>query len=203
MKTQKVKNSNTEPVKQVSAIKSFRFTLADVPNILGLFYLFAIGIGMLFTYQKYSEFGINIFDYADVFDFLIAPFADFTILLFTVSSLAIVYIVYLFDSWWSRNFSKSYSIVHFGVSKKSWFKFYRYSIFLISLIFYLYSASDYYGTISGEKVRKQPTIDIRFSDNETKNGVIIGKTNEIIFFLKGNNVTAIPITALVKEFEIK
>lgn len=77
------------------------------------------------------------------------------------------------------------------------------SMFLLSLIVYLYSASNYYGKISSKKVREQPTINIRFSDNETKNGVIIGKTNEIMFFLTNDNVTAVPITSLVKEFEIK
>ena len=35
-----------------------------------------IAIGMLFTFQRYDEFGINIFEYTDVLDFLIAPFGD-------------------------------------------------------------------------------------------------------------------------------
>lgn len=45
-------------------------------------------------------------------------------------------------------------------------------------------------------------MQLKFSDNETINGIMIGKTKEIIFFLNGK-VTALPITALVKEFEIK
>lgn len=47
--------------------------LGSFQVFLTLSYLFAIGIGMLFNYYKYNYFGINIFDYASVFDFLIAP----------------------------------------------------------------------------------------------------------------------------------
>jgi len=198
-----MKNTNGESSKNNLSLKSFRFTLGDIPNILGLFYLFAIGVGMLFTYQKYSQFGINIFDYADVFDFLIAPFADFTILAFTLGSLAIAYAIFIFDFWWSNSHSKSYSIVNFGINKKSWYQLYRYFLFLGMLVLYLYISSGYYGKMSGKKVKAQPKTSLRFSDNETKHGVIIGKTKEIVFFIEDDNVSAIPITALVKEFEIK
>lgn len=196
-------SKNTESTKEISLIKSYNLTLADIPNILGLFYLFAIGIGMLFTYQKYSQFGINIFDYADVFDFLIAPFADFTILIFTIASMVLVYTLYLFDSWWSRIHPTSYTIGTFGMNKIPGYSTFKPTMALLSLIVYLYFASTFYGEMSRRIVKEQETISIRFSDNETKTGVIIGKTNEIMFFLKGDNVTAIPITSLVKEFEIK
>lgn len=198
-----MKNKSEEPGKNGSLLNSFRFALADIPNILGLFYLFAIGIGMLFTYQKYSQFGINIFDYADVFDFLIAPFADFAILAFTLGSLALAYVIYLFDFWWSKSHSKSYSIVNFGMNKRSWYHLYRNILFFSMAIGYLYQSSEYYGNMSREKVKTHPKTNLRYSDNETKHGVIIGKTKEIVFFIEDDIVTAIPITALVKEFEIR
>lgn len=53
---------------------TYKTVITEIQTILTISYIFAVGIGMLFTFQKYSEFGINIFDYADVFDFLIAPF---------------------------------------------------------------------------------------------------------------------------------
>jgi len=198
-----MKNSIEEPTKDGSLLRSFRFALADVPNILGLFYLFAIGIGMLFTYQKYSQFGINIFDYADVFDFLIAPFADFTILAFTMGSLAVAYGIFLLDFWWHKKHPKSYAIINFGMNKRSWYHLYRYLLFLSMALGYLYISSESYGNMSREKVKIQPRTSLRFSDNEIINGVIIGKTKEIVFFIEDGKVSAIPITALVKEFEIK
>lgn len=198
-----MKNKIEAPAREVSPLKSFRFALSDIPNILGLVYLFAIGIGMLFTYQKFSRFGINIFDYADVFDFLIAPFADFTILAFTLGSFAIVYGLFLLDYWWSSRYPKSYTRVSFGMNNRRWYQLCRYLMFLALVIFYLCQSSDLYGSISEEKIKTQPKTSLRFSDNETKHGVIIGKTKEILFFIEDAHVTAIPITSLVKEFEIK
>lgn len=57
--------------------------------ILTFAYLLAIGIGMLFNNQKYDAFGINIFDYSSIFDFLIAPFADFRIVAFAIVTMVI------------------------------------------------------------------------------------------------------------------
>src|SRR5690606_17155334 len=162
-----MKNKIEAPAREVSFLESFRFALSDIPNVLGLVYLFALGIGMLFTYQKYSRFGINIFDYADVFDFLIAPFADFAILAFTLGSLTIAYAIYLLDFWLSNNHSKSYSIVNFGMNKRSWYHLYRYFLFLGMVIGYLYFSSGIYGNMSEQKIKTQPKTSLRFSDNET------------------------------------
>ncbi len=92
----------------------------------------AVGIGMLFNYQKYSEFDINIFDYSDVFDFLIAPFADFNILLFALSSSIVVFLLLRIDVFWKKKFPKSYSIVSFRLDRKNWFNSFRY-IYLLPL----------------------------------------------------------------------
>ncbi len=40
-------------------------------------------------------------------------------------------------------------------------------------------------------------------DNEIKTGKLIGKTNDIIFLIKDENVYAIPISSLVREIKIK
>lgn len=48
---------------------------------------------MLFSYQEYKHISINIFDYADMFDFLIAPFADSKIILFSSFTFALCYLV--------------------------------------------------------------------------------------------------------------
>lgn len=188
---------------KVSPLKSFRFALSDIPNILGLIYLLAIGIGMLFTYRKYSRFGINIFDYADIFDFLIAPVAELAILAFTLGSFAIACMMFLLDVWWSSRYPKSYAKVNFGLNKWRRYHIYRYFAFVCLVIVYLYNSSTLYGSAKEKNIKAQPKTSIRFSDNETKHGRIIGKTKEIVFFIEDDNVTAIPITSLVKEFEIK
>jgi len=176
--------------------------IKELQTIITISYILAVGIGMLFNFQKFSEFGINIFDYADVFDFLIAPFSDFKILLFTIISLTLTYFIFRVDILWKRKFPKSYSKYTFGWDKKTWYNSFRYFSFAILFIFYLYLSSDKYGEISKEQILNQSSIKIRFSDNEIKTGKMIGKTKDAIFILSGEKVEAIPTTSLVKEIEI-
>jgi hypothetical protein len=182
---------------------SYELFIKEIQTLLTLAYVIAVGIGMLFNYKKYSEFEINIFEYGDVFDFLIAPFSDFYVLLFSISSILIVYILFVFDSFWKNKWPKSYSIAYLGRDKKSWFNIYRNSIFAITLIFYLFFAANKYGSFTKGKIINQPDITIKMVDNEIKTGKLIGKTNDIIFLIKDENVYAIPISSLVREIKIK
>lgn len=179
-----------------------KVVLKEIQTVITILYVLAVGIGMLFSFQKFSEFGINIFDYADVFDFLIAPFSDLKILLFTIISMTLAYLFFRFDLLWKRKFPKSYTKMNFGLDKKIWYNTFRYFAFTLIFIFYLYMGADKYGNISKEYVLNQPSIKIRFADNEIKKGKIIGKTKDIIFLLISEQVEAIPITCSVKEIEI-
>lgn len=55
----------------------YEVIIKEIETVITICYILAVGVGMLFNYKKFSKFGINKFDYADVFDFLIAPFSDF------------------------------------------------------------------------------------------------------------------------------
>ena len=90
-----------------------------------------------------------------------------------------------------------------GMNKKSWFAVFRPISFSVLLICYFYISADLYGQFSKKQIKNQDLISIRFADNELKRGKMIGKTREIIFLLDGKQVKAIPITSLVKEFDIK
>ena len=72
---------------------TYELIFKEIQTVITIFYILIVGIGMLFTYHKYSEFGINIFDYADVFDFLVAPFSDFKILLFSTITITLVFLL--------------------------------------------------------------------------------------------------------------
>jgi hypothetical protein len=181
---------------------TYEVVIKEIQTVITISYILAVGIGMLFNFQKYSEFGINIFDYADVFDFLIAPFSDFKILIFTIISLTFSYLIFKLDILWKRKFPKSYSKHNFRLDKKIWYNSFRYISFAIIFIFYLYLSANKYGNISKKQILNQSSITIRFSDNEIKKGKMIGKTKDVIFLLTDENVEAIPITSLVKEIEI-
>tara|TARA_R110000796_G_scaffold159169_3_gene275872 strand:- start:130645 stop:131217 length:573 start_codon:yes stop_codon:yes gene_type:complete len=182
---------------------AYEALIKEIQTVITICYILTVGIGMLFNYQLYSEFGINVFDYSDVFDFLIAPFADFKILLFSVASIGFSSILLQTDIIWKKKFPKSYSKSSFGLDKKPWFNRYRYIAFSFLFITYLYLSADEYGNYASSQIKKQTPVEIRFSDNEVKTGIMIGKTANVLFLLNDEKVTAIPITSLVKEFEIK
>lgn len=182
---------------------TYELIIKEIQTVITASYIITVGIGMLFNYQKYSEFEINIFNYSDIFDFLLAPFADFYILLFAFTSILIVTTFIKLDILWKNRWPKSYSKLSFGYDKKSWAKTYRIVLFAISFILYLYLSADYYGKYTKDKIISQNDISIKLADNEIKSGKLIGKTKDVIFLLKGENVYAMPISSLVKEIKIK
>ncbi len=182
---------------------TYELIIKEIQTIITIFYIIVVGIGMIFNYHKFSEFDIKIFNYSDVFDFLIAPFSDFVILLFAITSILAVLTLFKLDIWWEKNWPKSYSKLNFGRNKKSWYNTYRIIMALIILIFYLNLSADIYGKYTKKKIIGQKEITIRLADNEIKSGKLIGKTKDVIFLLKDKSVYAIPLTSLVKEIKIK
>ena len=182
---------------------AYELIIKEIQTIITLLYLLAVGIGMLFNYQKYSEFDINIFDYSDVFDFLIAPFADFNILILALASRIDMFLLLRIDGFWKKKFPKSYSIASFGLDRKNWFNSFRYVSFAFGFILYLYLSADIYGKFTKNEIENREPITIRFEDNEVKTGKLIGKTKDILFLLKNDSVEAIPMSAGVNEIKIK
>lgn len=183
--------------------ETYGFVLKDLQSFITISYLIIVGIGMLFKFKKYTEFGINIFDYSDVFDFLIAPFSDIKIVLFSTLTIVFVFLLFKFDAIWKRKFPKFYSKMIFGWDKKSWFNMYRYVSITVMFILYLNFSATYYGKVTAKQIKKQSPITLKYADNQTIKGVWIGKTKDMVFLLQNKKVVAIPIQSFVKEYEVK
>jgi len=177
--------------------------LRELQTIISVFYILMVGIGMLFEYQRYKLFGINIFEYADVFDFLIAPFkSPLIIFLFIFLSLSIAYVAFKLDLYIQKKSPKIYRITSLGWDKKSWYGIFR--LFSIVLVFvsYIYYSSDYLaGKFHKEFNEKNKMIRVFYSDNSFSTGKLIGKTNETLFLLEDETVKVIPTNSLVKQID--
>lgn len=182
---------------------TYELVIKEIQTLVTIFYLLTVGIGMLFNYQKYAEFDINIFYYADILDFLIAPFSDGYILLFATTSIILVYFLIKADIWMKNQWPKTYSVLSLGQAKKPWFKNVIIITYVLSAILYLYLSADIYGSYTKGKIMDRSDISIRLEDNEVRSGKLIGKTKEVVFLLNDENVYAIPITSLVKEIKIR
>ncbi len=182
---------------------AYEAMIKELQTILTIAYIFSVAIGMLFTYHKYKEFNINIFDYADILDFLIAPFSDFAILYFIIGSSFLLGLLILGDTYSKRNYPRAYSGFNFGIDKKTWFNKYRFISFMGLFALYLVLSAQAYGRYFKKQVLESNPIQLRFADNETKRGLLVGKTKDIIFLLNGKKISAIPITSFLKEFELE
>lgn len=174
----------------------------DFQIIISISYLLLVAVGMFFTHKKYAVFGIDIFEYADVFDFLIAPFSDVKILWFTALTLLLIFIVILLDVFWKSKSPVSYSKMYLKIDKKSWFKTFRFGSFLLLLFFYLNISANIYGESSKKEILTKSPVAIKYTDNTILKGIIIGKTKEVLFVLEDQTVKVIPITSTVKEFGV-
>lgn len=182
---------------------SYELIIKELQSIVTIFYLFLVGMGMLFKHQKFSEFGINVFQYADIFDFLIAPFQDYVIILFTMASLTFIYLLFKLDSYWERKCPRMYYLFSLGLSRKSWHRAYKLLTFTIALIAYLYFAADFYGRLFHSTINGKEKYTIHYTDDKTISGKLIGKTNNVIFIWDNKKVKILPITDSIREMEIE
>jgi ABC-type Fe3+ transport system permease subunit len=181
----------------------YEIIIKEIQTVLTFAYLVLVGIGMIFTYYKYAQFGINIFDYADIFEFLIAPFSDPKIILFAVLTFIFVVVLLKFDDFLKRKYPKMYSRMNWGRDKKSWFGTYRYISFALLFVIYLFISAAIYSKATAKELRNGNITTITYTNNDVVKGIIIGKTNNILFILQGKKIKAIPLNTSVKEFEIK
>ena len=154
---------------------------------------------MLFSYSKYSQFGINIFQYSEIFDFLVTPFRDLIILGVTIFTVLISYLIYKSDRFIKRKYPKFYnSKFNFGLMKS-----YPIIAVIISFVLYLYIFSETYGKYNKRHfLEKSNSISIQLLNNEIKNGKLIGKNNGYIFMMINDEIKVYPINNSVKEITI-
>lgn len=181
---------------------TWELILKEIQTVLSLLYLLMIGIGMLFNYKKYINFGINIFEYADIFHFLIAPFQDIRIIMVSVVSLLIPFSVYGLRKVFSQRFPKLRKKLSLGLSDKNWYPQLRAILWGIIIFFFISEAALGYANFVKNNLDFLPSVSITYADNEKIEGKLIGKTKEVLFLNEKGKVKVILITAAVKEIEI-
>ena len=164
----------------------------ELSRFLPIGYLIMVIIGMIFNYFRFDMFGLNIFQYASVFDFLISPFEDMHILLFIFGSMLLVLFTMKMDKLWKKHFPKSYKKWTFKWTERSWYKPASYIFVITAYIFY---GAYFYGVYTYNAVPQKKDITVRYQNNETLTGKQIGKVGNALFLLCGEKVKIIPATA--------
>lgn len=178
--------------------------ILDSQAYITLGYLTVVIIGMMFDFDYYKRFNINIFEYADVLDFLLAPVKNVQLMFFAFATFAVVYSFFLIDSYWQRKRPASHKRFNFGMSPE-FAKKYKPYMFAFTLILYFYMASGIYGERMYEEFQAgNETIEIIYeSDQRMISGKLIGKNTDYIFLEAADKaIKAIPVASDVQEIII-
>ena len=179
--------------------------ILDSQAYITLGYLTIVIIGMMFDFDYYKRFGINIFEYADVLDFLLAPVKSVQLMIFAFATFLIVWAFFILDKRWQKKWPKSHQRFNFGMTKEFSAK-YRPLMFGATLVLYFFAASTIYGEKMYEAYQENSEkIEVVFeSDQRVIKGKLIGKNTDYIFLETADkNIKAIPVSSDVQEIIIK
>lgn len=182
---------------------AYELILKEIQTIITVLYLLMVGIGMLFNFKKYAKFNTNIFEYADVFDFLIAPFQDIRIIMVSVLAILIPSGLIWLDRFMRKQTPKLYLWVNLGLGNKTWYERLKVLFFTGLLFYFIFETANGYANFIFNNPDQLQTISIKYTDEEQVEGRLIGKTKEVIFLLTNNKVKIIPLTSIVKEIEVE
>ena len=162
--------------------------------VVSLIYLTVSLIGLLFSYSLFREFGINIFLYAEISDFLLAALRE--PMTFAVAGVAILTGVLLFalsnlEFWWYRRhppksrFGENYHRLSQAMYNSFWT---RVAVFVL----YAYLFLSLYGEYKSEQIRSGHGDEIQLfiaGDTEGsstlrstgRTGILLGTTNKFVF----------------------
>lgn len=178
--------------------------ILDSQAYITLGYLTVVIIGMMFDFDYYRRFNINIFEYADVLDFLLAPVKNVQLMLFAFATFVVVWIFFLLDNWWQKKWPDAHRRFNFGMTKDFTLK-YRPYMFGFTLVLYFFIASGVYGEKMYEDYQEgSEMIEVVFeSDQRVIKGKLIGKNTDYIFMEAADKtIKAIPVSSDVQEIII-
>ncbi len=172
--------------------KAQQFFQKDLSFSLTLCYISLIAVGMIFDMVLYSFFKINIANYSDISDFLLAPFRDLKILVFTIGTILILHWITEFDIWLEKKHPKWHKMFYYGIDKEKFQKSFSGNGMYVILFLYIFMAAYLYSLTEVKKIKNQAfsnTIvsskDYQSAPNDTL--IYIGKTNTFIFMYKKND----------------
>jgi len=173
-------------------------------SLLPIGYVLLVLMGMVNEAIYYKQFQINIFEYSEIFDFLIAPFKKIEYILFLSFAFGMAIITFAFDRFLQNRFPKLHNTVNFGAANKSWFSAYRYfgvlTTFLVLLIFYSSKNSQKQRNNLLDQQASDILIEFNASDQESLQAKKIGGNKNYIFVLdKEAQVHIIPTSGAIKQ----
>ena len=182
----------------------YETTIRELQTVLASGYLCLIIIGMIYEAAFYQPFSINIFEYAEILDFLLVPFRRPVTLLLLLVTILLSYGVYYSDVALEKKFPKFYRITTFYQNTRKGYAIYRIVSVVIVFIIYVTITGWALGKLTRKQilVEKKPDIELRYSGNTNAflQGKKIGKNGSYLFVMDlQDKVRIIPIDSHIQE----
>ena len=172
---------------KVTFFKSIaQFLQKDISLTLSLSYIALIAIGIIFNSAYYLCFRINIIQYSDISDFLLAPFRDPFILIFTIATTILIHYMIIFDEWLEKKYPKLHHSMNKNSDKVEFLKKDSFGRVLFMIVTYVCIVATIYAKFQTNRVKNgyNPYIHIITKDNHfepTDTLYFIGKNNGFTF----------------------
>ena len=190
-------------------------TFKTIRTIVVALYGFAIIMGMIFSSAKYQAYDINIFEFADILDFLVYPFLDIkSVAYYGFLPIIILFLFYSFDRYLLKNhtdFYSKYLTPKFfrKYLETSWYAKSQKTTLLTIPVYLVVNYFLYYAMHSNEpEYTLYRPMEIKMQNGEIKKGFLLGKVKDVIFLInidsisKAKDVSIIPYQENVTEIKI-
>ena len=182
----------------------FELIIRELQNLLAFGYVCLIILGMMFEIGYYSFFGINIFEYAGVSDFLLAPFRRPVSLMILFIIGVYLMVTYPMDVWMAKNWPRFYRILNFGIVKAERSSVYRNIVFVFTALTLIILLSVDQGSKGFKKVQSgENNYHVIFAENQKEMyGRKVGQTSSYLFLMDSiEQIKVIPINSQVLLME--
>jgi hypothetical protein len=184
--------------------KITEFLLKETSLSLSLAYVVLIGIGMLFSYQFFSMWGLDIFQFAGFSDFFLAPFRDLLVLLFVLISVLVTFLAIRFSRKLDRKYPHLSKYWNLGVSveSKNYNRYMNFNL-VAGMLLYLHMSSVILAVFRSIDFKKHPEnhrVEIEMEDHSIKPCLLLGITEKFAIILdeKDKRVSALPMEGGVR-----
>lgn len=174
-----------------------KFVFDSIQEVLSVGYILLIITGMMMDYVEYALFGINIFAYADILDFLLSPFKRPNILIPVI-------IVFILSYIRKKVLVKKASPEEIEEMRKSEPRFSLYweimMIFSLSIGFTIGTLIAYKTKVAKQLEAGKVNTTIELVNGEKQDIYLLGKNNTYLFYFNNqdSDVQIMPISGNVK-----
>lgn len=176
-----VSNATPTPSKDISE-KSLEYFANHPAIVVTIFYVLITIIGLIYSWSFYNRFDLNIFDYAELNDFLLAAFKNENTIILCIGFLII-------------NMVDTYFFYYYKKEKKPKGIVSLFGMFIVTIVLYIPLAPFITSGVAADRIIKKEafTLSVQYRTGDKNNPIytedlfLLGTTDKFALFLKSKD----------------